>query len=315
MAAALPAAGKGLFLLRILVIGASGFIGRFLVRRLGAASEHELFCTFRSRPPGEDVDNRGRQRRQHWHQLELTDPVELEKLFGRIQPDGVVHLAAMADVGTAEREPEMAAAINVVATSEIARLSESFGARLIFVSSEYVFDGQRGFYREDDAPNPTTQYGRTKRDAERGVTRLAFDGSILRTSLVYGWPAPGRRNFVPALIERLQKGETYNGSTQVMRTPVYVERLVEGMAALVENYHPGIHHVAGRDWVSMYDLAKATADAFELDSSLVIPDNVPLPSPDRLGLDCARTMELLGLEPFGLAEGLAAMRNARDGRY
>ena len=294
--------------MKVLVIGASGFIGRYLVRRLGATGGHEVFCTFRSRLPTADPGNRTRPRGQHWYQLELTDPVELEKLFGLIRPDMVLHLAAMADVGTAEREPALAAAVNVGATANVARLSEAFGARLLFVSTEYVFDGQRGLYLEDDTPDPTTQYGRTKRDAEREVARLAFDGSILRTSIVYGWPAPGRRNFVPALIERLQRGETCAGSTQVMRSPVYVEHLVDGMVRLVEDYHPGIHHVAGRDWVSMYDFAVAVADSFDLDRNLVIPNDAPPTSPDRLGLDSTRTMELLGLSHYGLAEGLAAMR-------
>ena len=301
--------------MKVLVIGASGFIGRQLVRRLGATAAHEVVCTFRSRPPAADPDNRHRPRRQHWYQLELTDPVELEKLLGLIRPDMVLHLAAMADVGAAEREPEMAAAVNVVASANVARLSEAFGARLLFVSTEYVFDGQRGFYREDYTPNPTTQYGRTKRDAEREVVRLAFDGSILRTSIVYGWPAPGRRNFVPALIERLQKGETCAGSTRVMRSPVYVEHLVEGMVSLVEDYHPGIHHVAGWDWVSMYEFAVVVADSFGLDRNLIIPSDDPPPYPDRLGLDCARTMSLLGLEPFGLAEGLEAMRASPDNPF
>ena len=296
--------------MKVLVIGASGFIGRYLVRRLGATGGDEVFCTFRSRPPTADPDNRTRPRGQHWYQLELTDPVELEKLFGLIRPDVVLHLAAMADVGTAEREPEKAAAVNVVATANVARLSEAFGARLLFVSTEYVFDGQRGLYLEDDTPGPTTQYGRTKRDAEREVARLAYDGSVLRTSIVYGWPAPGRRNFVTALIERLQSGETYSGSTQVMRSPVYVEHLVEGMVRLVEFYHPGIHHVAGRDWVSMYEFALAVADGFGLDRNLVRPIHDPPAHPDGLGLDCAKTMSLLGLEPCGLADGLAAMRSS-----
>ena len=286
--------------MRILVIGASGFIGRYLVLRLGATPAHEIFCTFRSRPPGDD--------RNHWYQVELTDAVALEKLFGLIQPDVVAHLAAMADVGTAEREPERASAINVTATAAIARLSEEYGSRLVFVSTEYVFDGQRGFYREDDFPNPVTQYGRNKRDAEREVAILSSQWSTLRTSIVYGWPAPGRRNFVSSLVDRLQRGERYAGSTEVMRTPVYVEHLVDGIAKLVEGHHPGIQHVAGRDRVSMYDFSMAVAREFGLERSLVTATDTQPGSPDRLGLDCRATMELLGLEHFGLAEGLAAMR-------
>ena len=290
--------------MRVLVIGASGFIGRYLVRRVGLDPGRRVFGTFRSRPPGSD--------RNHWYRVELTDAVELEKLFGLIQPEVVVHLAALADVGTAEREPERAVAVNVAATSAIARLSEEYGARLVFVSTEYVFDGQRGFYREDVAPNPTTQYGRTKRDAEREVAILSSRWSILRTSIVYGWPAPGGRNFVPSLIDRLQRGETYAGSTQVMRSPIYVEHLAEGIARLAEVHHPGVYHVAGRDWASMYDFAVAVAREFDLDQGLVVPTEGQHGNPDRLGLDCRATIELLGLEHSGLVEGLAEMRASPD---
>jgi dTDP-4-dehydrorhamnose reductase len=96
---------------------------------------------------------------------------------------------------------------------------------------------------------------------------------------------------------------------------------VDGIAKLVEDYHPGIHHVAGRDWVSMHDFAVAVAEEFRLDRNLVIPADGPSPgtrdgrsrNPDRLGLDCARTMRLLGLTQFGLIDGIAAMRAASAG--
>ena len=288
--------------MRVLVTGASGFIGRYLARRLDSLAGVETYCTFRSRPAGDD--------RNHWYQVELTDPVALDKVFGMIRPDVVVHLAAMADVGTCEREQETATAVNVGATSEIVKLCLSGGARLLFVSTEYVFDGSQGFYREDDAPNPTTHYGRTKLAAEQDVATLDAYGASLRTSIVYGWPAPGRRNFVPALADRLRRGETYQGGTGVMRSPVYLEHLVDGVARLIEAFRPGIHHLAGSDWVSMYDFARAVAAEFGLDQGLVLPVEGATDNPDRLGLDCEQTTRRLGLESPSLAEGLATMRAA-----
>ena len=171
--------------MRILVIGASGFIGRHLAARLALLPGVETYCSYRSRPPADD--------RNHWYQFELTDAVALDKVFSMIRPDLAVHLAAMADVATCEREQAAATAVNVAATSEIVNLCQSTGARLLFVSTEYVFDGGRGFYREDDSPNPITHYGSTKREAERAVAELDAYGASLRTQHCLrvagvGWP-------------------------------------------------------------------------------------------------------------------------------
>ena len=286
--------------MRILVIGASGFIGRYVSRRLAGDAAHTVFSTYHSRPAADDGAS--------WHRVEITDRAALDKLFASARPQVVVHLAAMADVGTAERNPGVAAAINAAATETMARLCQRHGSRLVFVSTEYVFDGQRGPYHEDDPPAPTTQYGRTKFQAEQVTASLVSNSSILRTSIVYGWPAPGRRNFVPWLVERLRNGEAYHAPTNVYRSPVYVEHLVDGVTRLVEVDDTGVRHMAGSDWVNMHDFAVAVADEFGLDPSLVIP--VTDPVDDRLGLDCTRTMAALGLPHPGLHEGLAAMRAA-----
>ena len=281
------------------------------MRRLRETPGHDVFGTFRSRPPEAEGGS--------WHRVELTDATELERVFSLSSPDVVVHLAAMADVGACEREPWQATAVNVGATSAIAGLCQQYEAKLVFVSTEYVFDGRRGFYREDEDANPTTTYGRTKWEAEREVARLPLRWSIVRTSIVYGWPLQAHRNFGPWLVERLRSGQPYHAPADVLRTPVYVEHLVDGITRLVEGDYAGIHHIAGSDWVSMHDFALAIADGFQLDRGLVIPAEAWAQGGsdgdeggEKLGLDCGRTFRLLGLTQPGLAEGIAAMWASRQ---
>ncbi len=277
------------------------------MRRLSASGDHEVAGTYGSQSPANDGNA--------WWQVELADTDAIERLFQQAQPQAVVHLAAIADIGAAERDPDRATAVNVAATSAISRLCEQHGAHLIFVSTECVFDGERGFYREDETPRPTTHYGRTKWEAEQEVVWEAASWSIVRTSIVYGWPHPGKGNFAPSLIDNLRNGRPYHAPTDVLRTPVYVEHLVDGIARLVEVGHTGIQHVAGRDWVSMHEFAAAIAEAFGLDASLVRPMDADdraragaSARPDRLGLDCRETMRRLNLEHPGLADGIAALR-------
>ena len=277
--------------MRVLIIGASGFIGSYLIRCLLQKSEHEVINTYNARAP-EEIG-------QSWCRLDITDCTRVNQVFQETQPDVVVLLAAVADVRPAEMAPEEATAVNVDAAAHVARL-----------------------YQENDRPNPNTHYGWTKWQAELAVAREASEWSIIRTSLVYGWPLIGRQNVVTRIIDHLKNGGTYDGDTNTYRTPIYVEYLTEGIARVMDTYHPGICHIAGNDWMNMYEFACAVAGALNMDTSKVQPtqalasvcstiDSVeeagPLLRPDILGLDCTQTSYRLGLSPSGVISGLQEM--------
>ncbi len=302
--------------MRVLVVGASGFIGRHLMRHLAGAQHSVVAGTFRSRVPANDGNS--------WYRVEVTELAALEGVFDAVRPEVVVHMAALADVGTAEREPQRATEVNVGGTTFVAGLTEQHRAKLVYVSTEYVFPGATGYYPEDATPHPTTQYGSTKLAAEREVARHCSHWSVLRTSIVYGWPEPGQRNFGPWLLETLQNGNAYHARTDVYRTPVYVEHLVEGIAALAAGDHHGTFHLAGKDWVSMYEFARAIAHQFDLDTNLIAPTRTEARrtqaahseqreghgQPDLLGLNSTHTMNVLGLPHFGLVDGIRAFQAA-----
>jgi len=299
--------------MRVLIIGASGFIGHYLRRRLLQKSGFDVTSTYNSRAP-KDID-------QSWYPLEITDHHRLDQIFQKVRPEVVVLLAAIADVKTCEMGPERATEVNVDGARQVARLCKQHHARLIFLSSEYVFRGDRGNYHEDDSPDPNTHYGRTKWEAELAVAEEASQWSIVRTSLVYGWPITGRQNLATVIIDRLKNGESYEGDT-AYRTPIYVEHLTEGIMQLVANYHHGTFHFAGTDWMNMYQFGHAVAGVFDLDSRLVhpVPVSADLPPgnatsdgsehglrPDILGLDCTQTNQRLGLRCFSVVTGLQEM--------
>ena len=300
--------------MRVLIIGASGFIGHHLRRRLVQEPGLDVASTYNSRVP-EDVDS-------SWYPLEIADHGRLEQIFLESRPEVVVLLAAIADVKTAEIGPERATEVNVDGARQVARLCRRHHAKMVFMSSEYVFRGDHGNYQEDDSPDPNTHYGRNKWQAELAVADAASQWSIVRTSLVYGWPLAGRRNLATVIIDRLKNGEAYEGDTGTYRTPIYIEHLTEGIVELVSNYHPGIWHLAGSDWMNMYQFSRAVAEVFDLDGKLVNPVRLlaDLPPgnalseglkqvrrPDILGLDCTRTARKLGLRAFSVVTGLQEM--------
>tara|TARA_Y100000588_G_scaffold121094_1_gene132598 strand:+ start:891 stop:1796 length:906 start_codon:yes stop_codon:yes gene_type:complete len=297
--------------MKVLIIGASGFIGYYVGRRLIGESEIEVVSTYNSRIP-DDVD-------KSWLPLDITDHDCVEEIFQNVRPDVVLLLAAIADVKTAETGQERTTEVNVGGTRQVAQLCSQQGTKLIFLSSEYVFGGDNGPYHEDDSPDPITHYGTTKSQAEKAVADHVSQWSIVRTSLVYGWPLRGRRNTVTSIADRLRSGQTYIGDSHAYRTPIYVEHLIEGITELVVNDHTGIFHIAGANLMNMYEFGRVVAEAFRLDGRLVQPADIQcrVPHPtnlsrqtpplDILGLDCRQTNSQLGLRTFDITTGLREM--------
>jgi dTDP-4-dehydrorhamnose reductase len=282
---------------RQLVIGASGQVGEYLLRSLGDGA---VGTYFENPSPG-------------LRRLDARDPDAVRALVREVGAE-VVHLpASEPNVDLCEREPEATAAINVGVVEAAAAACRDTGARLVFFSTDYVFDGSAGPYGEEDEPRPLSEYGRQKLAGER--IALGLPGSIVvRTAVVYGWERQ-RKNFAVRLVEANRRGETWRVPDDQVGSPTYAPNLAEAVAALVEAGAEGIFHVAGAEAASRYAFALAVADAFALDRALIEPVATAdlqqvAPRPLQAALRVDKTANSIPVPLLPFPRGLRAMARA-----
>ncbi len=284
---------------RALVIGASGLVGGALLRTLEAEGWNAM---------GTALSRHG----ERWRPLDVGDPEAVRTLIAEVAPEVVFLAAAFTDVDACEDDPARARRVNADAPRACAEACRGKGAMLVFYSSEYVFDGAAGPYRETDPPHPISVYGQTKLAAERAIEESGTDALVIRTTGVYGWDRTSK-DFAMQVWRRLSVGERMRVSSDQVSTPTLVDQLVEVSVRLVELGLGGVIHVAGRDRLSRADFARRLAQTFALDASLI--QAVPTaelgqraPRPLSGGLRTERLHGLLGTEAMGLDEALKRVR-------
>lgn len=250
---------------RWIVTGARGQLGSCLVARLRARGQDEVFAFDRAT-------------------LDITDASALRNALLEIAPDFVANAAAMTHVDRCENEPEAAEAANAIAPRVVAEACREIGARLVHVSTDYVFDGTGSTpYRESDPVRPQSAYGRTKLAGEEGVRTLLPEALIVRTAWVFG---PGR-NFVRTMLEAAAR--SLQGAAPELRvvddqqgSPTYADDLAQALLTLVEAEATGTYHVANAGVATWWDLARASIDAWghpELPIERVRTKDFPRPAP------------------------------------
>ncbi len=212
-----------------------GLIGSHLLRQ---ADGWRLHTTWYRRPPDPPAP------RVAWHRLDIMDGAAVDDLVAAIRPDAIIHTAYQFNT------PDMARVI-VDGTRHIATAAAAVGARLIHLSTDVVFDGQRGWYREADTPNPLHAYGRAKAQSEADVRDLTPNAIIVRTSLVYDLDPPDARSQWVIDGGRGQADVTL--FTDERRCPIYAPDLATALLELATNNAHGLLHVAGPEALSRYD--------------------------------------------------------------
>lgn len=290
---------------RVLITGANGLLGQELVRLMSRYPEYDVLATARDAAPRFGNASCG------YTSLDITNQQEVRDLFQNFTPTVVVNCAAMTQVDDCETARDECWRVNSEAVETLARQCLATGARLVQVSTDFIFDGEDGPYREDARPNPLSFYGKSKLAGENAARGAGLDRwAIARTVLVYGTgEGLSRSNFVLWVLDKLSRGEAINVVTDQWRTPTYAPDLAAGLEKIVRYDRTGIYHLSGREYLSVYDIARTVAEVFDFDPALVQPTDgtrfrQTAARPPRTGFIILKAETELGYKPLSLHAAL-----------
>jgi dTDP-4-dehydrorhamnose reductase len=288
--------------MKILVTGANGFVGYYTIKEL-LANNYSVIATGK----GESRLPFAASKNFMYVPMDFTNPVDVYDVLTNIQPDVVIHAGAMGKPDECELNQMQAYITNTEGTMNL--LHNADNCHFIFVSTDFVFDGAAGPYKEEDAPNPINYYGVTKQHAEDAVKEFSTNWCIVRTVLVYGKPLTGRNNLLTIVKNKLQKGEEYNVVTDQERTPTYVEDLAKGIVSIIKKKATGIYHISGDETFTPYDMAVKTAEYLGLNKNLLNKVTAasfkePAKRPPLAGFIIDKAKNELGYSPISFEKGL-----------
>ncbi len=287
----------------VLLTGANGFIGRTLAPLLINAG-YNVICTGRKPTPAAGSSRQG----SFYASLDFTDPFAVHDIFHEVKPEVVVHCGAMSKPEECEIEQWQAYLVNVEGTMNIMQNAAEHHSHLLFLSTDFIFDGVKGMYREEDVPSPVNYYGQTKLEAEDIIASHTDPWTIIRTVLVYGKTLPGRPDLLSTVKEKLSNGQVYNVVNDQYRTPTLVDDLAKGILLTIQKKLEGVYHISGEEVMTPYEMAVRLADHLHLDKQLLNPvESSFFPQaarrPMRTGFDISR-IKAGGYAPVSFQRGL-----------
>src|SRR5665647_40705 len=292
--------------MKLLITGVNGFVAGSVLAH--AKGKWEIHGIGRSESLTKDPE-------LIYHVLDLLDDQKVADLFNEIRPDAVIHTAAMANIDACQNNQEMAEQANVYITGTIARLCKKYDAKMIFCSTDAVFDGIKGDYTELDAPRAVNFYAETKIKAEQIVLSASDINVVARLALVMGLPVIGSGNsFLADTIEKLKKGLPIPFPVNETRTPVDVITLGSALVELAGHPFGGIIHLSGNTKINRYLMALEVATTLGYSTELIVSvDSNSMigraPRSNDVSMDNALARQILKTPMRTLAEGLELTLN------
>jgi len=247
--------------------------------------------------------------------FDICNKREVEKAFEKVKPDAVIHAAALTNVDKCEEDNELTRRVNIGGTKNITEAAVQIKAFLVYVSTDYVFSGEEGSYKETDEPNPVNNYGLTKLEGEKIVTSLNLEWCITRSSVIYGsTPATGKDNFVLWAINKMRNGEQLKIVNDQRVSPTLNTNLAEMIIEVVERKLTGVYHLSGATALTRYDFTKKIAETFDFNESLLTPVtsktmNWTAMRPIDSSLDVSKALATLNYKPMEIDLALKRLKD------
>lgn len=259
------------------------------------------------------------QDRLIWHIFDLQDGERLRKTFLRVDPDVLVHTAAISDIDYCEAHQEFAEQINVGVTKLLVSLCNETKCRLIYFSSDSVFDGTMGGYTEADPPEPVNFYAKTKVRSENAIRQMSGKWVVVRPSLIMGFPVREAGNsFLWRMVDTLRRGEEVAFPRSEVRSPIDVITLSQAILELANHSYGGVLHLSGNDTLSRFDMAKRVAERLGYPDRLIVDKKPSIgtgraPRPPDVSLCNTLAKRILKTPMLELDEGIdLILKNMRD---
>ncbi|MBD1431078.1 MULTISPECIES: SDR family oxidoreductase [Sphingobacterium] len=253
--------------MRVLLTGSNGFLGQKFCEKLSEYSEIKAILGV-----SKSLNRNSYLDENTFKQIDLLDYESFLEIINAFEPTHILHTAALTAVETCEEKPKLAQQINVDLSAQLAQIAKQKNIHYTFISTDFVFDGLNGPYKETDAVKATNNYGQTKIDAEQQITAVNTDAAILRTILVYGAiPDKNRSNLILWAKKQLENGSPIKVVSDQWRMPTWVDDLADASYSAMQKRTSGIFHISGNEMMTVLEAVATLADTWNFDKSLISP--------------------------------------------